>query len=350
VDQWGALGDAGPVIAAVQDVPLDQGGAVRVAWLPSYLDTGTPDGRVAGYRVWRSVPPQTAAGRALRAARGLTNDAAEAASSGKLWTGPDAALGYAWELVGSLAASAPPPVSYSLAVPTALDSVPAGNPPTAFLVQAMQSISQPVPSWFSAPDSGYSVDNLAPGAPAPLTGTYAAGTTRLHWPPNAAADLAGYHVYRGTTIAFIPGPGNLLAAKPDTGFVDAAGVQYIYKVTALDVHGNESSASVFPGATTDAGDAGTALAFTLEAPAPNPLRSGGIIRFTLPAPGPARLEMFDTAGRRVRVLLDGPADAGVHALRLSVRGGPGASLASGIYLLRLEAGGRAMTRRLAVIE
>jgi hypothetical protein len=351
VDQWGALGDAGPVITGVTDVPLDQGGAVRVTWLPSYLDTGSPDGRVASYRVWRSVPPQTAAGRALRVAHGLTNDAAEAASSGKLWTGPDAALGYAWELVGSTAAIAPPPPTYSLAVPTALDSVPAANPPTAFLVQAMQSATQAVPSWFSAPDSGYSVDNLAPGAPAPLTGTYAAGTTRLHWPSNAEADLAGYHIYRGTTIGFILGPGNLVASKPDTGFVDVAGVQYVYKVTALDVHGNESSASVFPGATTDAGDAGAAaLAFGLEPPAPNPLRSGGTIRFTLPSPGPARLELFDTAGRRVRVLLDGPAEAGVHALRLSVRCDGGAALASGIYLLRLEAAGRAVTQRMAVIQ
>jgi hypothetical protein len=215
----------------------------------------------------------------------------------------------------------------------------------------MQSATQPVPSWFSAPDSGYSVDNLAPGAPAPLTGTYAAGTTRLHWPPNVEADLAGYHIYRGTTIAFIPGPANLVASKPDTGFVDVAGVQYVYKVTALDVHGNESGASVFPGATTDAGDAGTpALAFALEPPAPNPLRSGGTIRFTLPSAGPARLELFDTAGRRVRMLLDGPAEAGVHALHLAVRGDGGATLASGIYLLRLEAAGRAMTQRMAVIQ
>jgi hypothetical protein len=50
------------------------------------------------------------------------------------------------------------------------------------------------------------------------------------------------------------------------------------------------------------------------------------------------------------MLLDGPAEAGVHALHLAVRGDGGATLASGIYLLRLEAAGRAMTQRMAVIQ
>jgi hypothetical protein len=56
--------------------------------------------------------------------------------------------------------------------------------------------------WFSQPDSGYSVDNVAPFAPAPFQGVYAAGGANLHWRPNTEADLAGYRLYRGPTASF----------------------------------------------------------------------------------------------------------------------------------------------------
>jgi hypothetical protein len=349
VDQWNVLGDAAPKILGVQDVPADQGGAVRISWQPSYLDAGAPAGSVANYRVWRSVPTLSAAGMALRARRGVTSDAGEAAASGKLWVGA-AAQGYAWESIGSLASQSPVPAAYSLVVPTALDSVPVSNPLTAFLVQALETTSSPVPSWFSAPDSGYSVDNLAPAPPGPLSGTYAAGTTRLHWPPNAEADFSSYHVYRGTTPGFIPSPGNLLVAKPDTGLVDVAGAAYVYRLTALDIHGNESAASVFPSATTDAGDATADLAFALEPPSPNPARASTTIRFTLPRSGTARLDVFDTAGRRVRVLLNEAVTAGIHTQRFPLSDGVGHDLASGLYLVRLEAAGRVLTRRVAVVR
>ena len=46
--------------------------------------------------------------------------------------------------------------------------------------------------WDSNPDSGYSVDDLAPAVPGPLTGEYAAGATTLSWEPNSESDLAGY--------------------------------------------------------------------------------------------------------------------------------------------------------------
>jgi len=60
----------------------------------------------------------------------------------------------------------------------------------------------------------------AAGTPSPQQSQYASGTTRLHWSPNAEADLAAYHVYRGSSPSFTPSSANLVGAVSDTGFVD----------------------------------------------------------------------------------------------------------------------------------
>ena len=110
--------------------------------------------------------------------------------------------------------------------------------------------------WSSAPDSGYSVDNLPPVAPAPFTGNFSAGATHLHWGENREPDLAGYRLYRGSSAGFVPGPGNLIAAKPDTGYSDAGPAGNYYRLSAVDIHGNESGfALLTPANTSDVGGA-----------------------------------------------------------------------------------------------
>ena len=94
--------------------------------------------------------------------------------------------------------------TWSMVAETTRDSLGGSNPYTAFIVEARSSTSISADRWYSAPDSGYSVDNLAPAAPAPFTGTYSGGASVLHWNPNAEADLAGYRLYRGTSASFSP--------------------------------------------------------------------------------------------------------------------------------------------------
>jgi hypothetical protein len=195
------------------------------------------------------------------------------------------------------------------------------------------------------------VDNLPPAAPAPLTGQYAAGSAALHWNPNTEADLASYRLYRGGSAAFAIGPASQVAELPDTGYVDSAAGPYFYKLTAVDTHGNESPVTtLLPAGTTgvEAGAPGAEFA----APAPNPLRGGGIatLRFTLPGPGPVRLAIYDAQGRMVRLLAGGPLEAGAHAIRFDGRDRSGRALAPGLYLARIDAPGLQATRRMVVLE
>jgi hypothetical protein len=92
----------------------------------------------------------------------------------------------------------------------------------------------------------------------------------------------------------------------------------------------------------------TALSFA--APSPNPARGNTTLDYALTRAGHVRLSVYDAAGRRMQVPVDGEQAAGAHHERLLLRDGAGRDLPSGLYLLRLEAEGRVQTRRLAVIR
>jgi hypothetical protein len=85
--------------------------------------------------------------------------------------------------------------------------------------------------------------------------------------------------------------------------------------------------------------------FALAPPAPNPFNPSTLVRWSLAQAGPARLELFNLKGERVRVLADGLQERGPHLLTLEAGG-----LASGIYLLRLEAEGQSAVQRLVLLR
>ena len=78
---------------------------------------------------------------------------------------------------------------------------------------------------------------------------------------------------------------------------------------------------------------------------PNPFNPSTTLVFALSKAGPVRLEIFDTAGRRVAVLVDEERAAGEHSVLWQPRG-----LASGMYFARFAAEGRHDTRRLVLLK
>ncbi|MCC6653388.1 MAG: hypothetical protein IT348_19710 [Candidatus Eisenbacteria bacterium] len=331
IERYGQLGNPEPTITAIKDVKNDQGGLVKVSWSASYLDADPVFG-VFDYRLWRSVPTALVQQQAL--ARGFATDPDVAARDGSFLMLPASSQGYAWELAASQTADALD--SYSYVAATTADSLPGSFPRTAFMVEARSSSSIAADRWYSAPDSGYSVDNLAPAAPAPLTGQYAAGTARLHWNPNTEPDLAGYRLYRGSSAAFVPAPVNLVADLPDTGYVDPVGAPFVYKLTAVDSHGNESPVAVLIPAGTLAVDGGASPRAFFALAGANPSRGVTALRFGLGAAGRASLALYDAGGRRVRTLVDGAREAGEHFATWDGRDEQGRAVAAGLYFAKLE--------------
>lgn len=354
VDLFGQLGSAEPTITRIKDVPGDQGGHVRLDWSASYLDVNPTFG-VGNYWIWRQAPVDAAL-RAVRGGAMSLNDGGGAVLGGDptaiantsrglyMFTTVDATV-YAWEFIASQPASGFPKYSYIAA--TTRDSLGGSNPYTPFMVQARATSGGAF--WSSAPDSGYSADNLGPAVPQPFTGALTGGgDMHLHWGPNSESDLAGYRLYRGSSAGFVPSPANLVSAQPDTGYVDPGTGPHYYKLSAVDVHGNESGfALLAPSGTLDVAT-DRVLALALARPAPNPARGASRIDFALPHETRVSLAVLDVAGRAVRRIFDGVLPAGEHTQRWDLRDASGSTVRAGLYFVRLEADGRGLSQRLVV--
>ena len=222
--------DPRPILSRVIDVPNDQGGRVVLHWTASDFDR--PGLRtISGYRVWRrSIVPSTQPSHEIMAAI------------------PTELATDFWEAIGEFPAASLQ--GYAFAAPTLVDSTALGNPLTAFAIQA--TTPDQFVYYFSNIDSGYSVDNLAPLAPASFVARRGPGTSvLLSWKQNREADVAAYFVHRGDSPAFVPGPSNLIAVSQDTTASDPQPGMLAphYKVAARDIHGNLGAfALAFPDA------------------------------------------------------------------------------------------------------
>jgi hypothetical protein len=83
---------------------------------------------------------------------------------------------------------------------------------------------------------------------------------------------------------------------------------------------------------------------------PNPFNPSTIIRFALERETQVTLAVYDVAGRRVSMLLDGVLEAGEHRALWDGRDGRGRSLPSGVYLYRLRAGLYTETRKMTLVR
>jgi hypothetical protein len=343
IDRFGALGNAEPRISSIADVPHDQGGAVKLSWDASYLDAD-PGYAIGNYWIWRATMLSAAQRGVARG--GCWLDASLVPSAAPRPGTFMIAAGTAWEYVASQPASGF--ASYSVVAPTVADSG-SGQPFTKFMVQARAAGSGAY--WGSAPDSGQSVDNLAPSAPAPFNGTYSSGSSALSWGASPESDVVGYKLYRGLTSGFLPGPSGFVTQTAGLGFTDSPGSPYWYKVAAVDAHGNLSPyATVLPSGTTEVESNDLPKVLALHPASPNPARAMANLAFDLSRESAVVLSLHDLQGRRVRTLVSGTLAPGRYRHAWDGRGENGAQLGSGIYLVTLEAEGHVLQRRLTLLR
>ncbi|OGJ87449.1 MAG: hypothetical protein A2487_21215 [Candidatus Raymondbacteria bacterium RifOxyC12_full_50_8] len=97
--------------------------------------------------------------------------------------------------------------------------------------------------------------------------------------------------------------------------------------------------------TTDiAGKIAARRVFSLDA-MPNPFNPSAVITFSIPAAQRVVLDVFDVKGSRVARLVDGKKEAGEYRLVWA-----GSQQASGVYLLRMQAGTKTMERKLVYLK
>ncbi len=182
----------------------------------------------------------------------------------------------------------------------------------------------------------------------------AGGGVALHWEVANERDVAGFNLYR-RPAAEGPAPvdyaklnKNLIAGRSPYNYVDRgaeAGRDYEYLLEGVDLKGGTSTFGPVKGRAS-----GKALprVATLYQNRPNPARDATTIKFELAQPGAVALEVYDYAGRKIRTLFEGHADAGAEEIAWNIADEAGRPLPPGVYVYRLRTSAETLSRRLVI--
>lgn len=326
----GCRGDA-PFILSVLDVPNDQGRQVRLTWESSRFDAHGSSQPITGYAIWRQIEAADNRPVGLRSPQ----------------PGTPERLNYPpgdWDYVGTVPARGEN--VYNTVVSTLCDSTDTGICYSTFFVSAVTT--DPLTYFDSAPASGYSVDNLAP---APPTNVVLDAPDHMAWDEAPETDVRGYQVFASPDPTF-DGTDSLIGnpATPEMPLPEWARGQWIF-VRTVDFSGNASA----PGGppvwnATDAPILQGAPRFALERVTPSPFAANTMISFALPREARTTIRIFDVRGRLVRTLQDGGLSAGRYSRSWDGDDDSGARMGSGVYFVRMEAGGFVATRRVIYLR
>src|SRR5690606_22456492 len=195
---------------------------------------------------------------------------------------------------------------------------------------------------------------FGPGTLLVSPGTYARSLTQRIPATSPVGDYT-YTMKVGTY------PGEVLAEDAFTGTVTAAagarngeaGGEDVWRLYAADGTLLEAGSvlDLRPDAPEVAEAAATAAAEglpsvpALHAPFPNPFGGHATVRYDVPAAGDVRVVAYELLGREVAGLAAGATEAGRFAVAFDAR-----SLPSGVYLVRMTAGGFSQTQRVTLLH
>ena len=315
---------AEPNISAITDIGNDQGRQVKITFDRSAHDDPVSATPVILYEAYRrnDAPPANVTTRDLA---GL--------SSREL-------LDQGWTEVGTVHGHGKS--EYSIDVPTIGDSTIAqGAYYSTFFIRGATANSF---TFFDSPiDSGYSLDNLAPGVPEGFV--FTAGD--LTWDESAAADFDYFTVYGSNTDDFASAVVVDYSTAPS---MDVTGSPYAYYfVTATDFSGNEGK----PAMTNTPSDAGgTPSRYVLSVSNyPNPFNPRTTVSYTVPSRGPVTITIYDARGARVATLLDrAERSAGAYSVEWDGRAGDGIAASSGIYFARIEHASGTRAKKMVLLK
>lgn len=345
------------VIDSIPDIAPDQGGRVRLTFGRSAYDFAGEATPIVGYNIWRRVDD---AGLLREIHDAATNGSGHGAQESP-GVGVDAnGLGLVhvgsgwyldrdrgmpagtWEILGGFWATQQDQYRYEAS--TIDDSLN-----TVFCVTA--HTANPSVWYASPPDSGMSVDNIAPHVPTGFAVNHGPESNSLVWESCPDEDFEYFRVYRGTSPDFPIAPESLIHMTIETNWTD--GIQnpysYFYKLTAVDHAGNESGPAMPQTMGVDDG-ATASVALALHAAAPNPCATSTAVRFDLPAAGAARLLVYGVNGQVVRSLADGWMTAGPHTVVWHGTDANGRRVPAGIYFIKLAAGGEQREERVIIVR
>ena len=354
-------------IVSITDIPNDQGGWLRLSFMRSGYDFMDEDELpVAGYQIFRRVDDVLLRNRIREeGAKPASIDSDEfrlqsfSPSHIRMLDDRVYLLGNDWPIRGEM----PPGTwevlnwvaaqqidEYLVAAPTLADSTAQDGINWSVFVTTAHTTTPSI--WFaSQPDSGYSVDNIAPGIPGGFTVDHDPdGISHLGWEESEDSDFQFFRVYRGVTQNYEIAPNLIVHETVSTSWTDIeGGIGFYYKLTALDYAGNESEPAS-PDEVTDLEDA-PAATFVLYQNSPNPFNPTTSIQFEVPITSTLSVSVYDLAGRIVAKLVDEiEYSPGQHSVFWKGIDDNGIPVTSGVYFYRLESENYSHTCKMLLLK
>ena len=238
---------------------------------------------------------------------------------------------------------------YTAIVPTLFDSTKTGGMRLSyFKVYAHFVLNIFVVG--SLPDSGYSLDNLAPVPPGNPGGTISGGDFVLRWAPPVDSDVDHFAIYRGTSADFsIDGVSPIGTARSlsytDVGAAGAS--EYFYKIAAFDFSGNRSNASLPVSNKTTGVNTGEPVPteFALLQNYPNPFNPSTTIAYNLAKSAFVSVKVYNALGQEVATLVESEHPVGRYTVKFEA-----ANLASGLYIYKIVAGDFVAVKKMSLIK
>jgi hypothetical protein len=293
---WDLVGE--PMITSILDVPEDQGRQVFVNWRASEWDSSVS--LITQYGIW------------------------EQDLEGK------------WVSLGNTPALQD--TAYTYLASTFRDSTDQGIYWSTLKVTA--HTRDPETYFTSAVDSGYSIDNIAPGVPEDLLASSMGDDVQLSWSASVDEDFGYFRIYRSEVAGFDPSAEDPITEIVEPTYTDSnltTGLTFYYRVSAIDANGNESGYSdeVSAPILSIEENEGLPAEYALHPAYPNPFNPASTIRYDLPQASEVSLIVYDILGREVKRLVDGYIEPGYHQTMWAGKDQFGRSVPSGIYIARL---------------
>ena len=299
-----------PRITSITDVPDDQGGRVYLSFLKSFFDE--PDETNQMYTIY-------------------PHDMVD--------NNPE------WVVVGSGAAIGDE--SYTYEVSTLVDSTFESDGMTEFKVVASMDEGH----FHSAPESGYSLDNIAPGVPEGLMAVVVDEGIQLSWDMNEEDDFQYFVLEKSYDEAFTEFE---VFEMIDTTYFDP---DYIlnesnyYRLAAVDNAGNMSEySSVVDIAVLSIDLDLIPDVYALHQNYPNPFNPVTTLRYDLPEDAMVSITIYDVMGRRVKSLVNTTQAAGYRSVRWDATNGFGEPVSAGMYIYMIQAGQFTKTKKMVLLK
>ena len=300
-----------PRITSITDVPDDQGGRVYIDFRKSFFDRRNQANQL--YTIFR---------------HDMIDNIPE------------------WVVVGSGAAIGDN--SYIYEVLTLRDSTADDNGMTEFKVVASMNEGH----FHSPPQSGYSLDNIAPGVPTGLMATILETGIHLSWDISPDDDFQYFNLEISSTADFSD---YLTVETVDTAYLDTdyeIDVTVYYRLIAYDDAGNASEHSVTIDITVLWADLGIAIPdeFAIHQNYPNPFNPVTTLRYDLPEQGHVRITIYDMLGRDVKTLINEYQDPGYRSIIWDATNDYGKPVSAGMYLYQIEANNFLKTKKMILVK